>query len=161
MPPPRPDRLAARSFCQLTDHSRPEARCQAAAWREESNSPVAAALRQARLTEQSLPARSLVIIGTMPTLDDHTIYAGHPRRLTGQMRRGPAQTRHMLEIRATDTTADPAGQRVRGEPAVRPEIGRQLDEVAVSGGRAASRPRCVTATHRDIRRPVPSEAAID
>ena len=54
----------------------------------------------------------------------------------------------MLEIRAAGTTADPAGQRVRGKLAVRPEVGRQLDEVAASGGRAASRPRCATGTHR-------------
>ncbi len=57
------------------------------------------------------------------------------------MRRATAQTRYMPEIRAADTTADPAGQRVRGELAVRPEVGRRLDGVAVSGGRAASRPR--------------------
>ena len=32
--------------------------------------------------------RSLVIIGTVPALDNHAIYAGHPRGLAGQMRRG-------------------------------------------------------------------------
>ena len=104
-PSARSDRLAARSFCQLTDDSRPEARCQAAVGREESNSPVAAALSQTRVTEQSLPVRSLVIIGTAPTLDNHTstpdIPGGSPGRCDA------ARPRHVTCSRSAPPTPPP------------------------------------------------------
>ena len=51
-----------------------------------------------RVSEQSLPVRWLVILGAAPPLENHTIYAAHPRGFAGQMRRGPDQTRYMLEI---------------------------------------------------------------
>jgi p-hydroxybenzoate 3-monooxygenase len=106
-----------------------QVRCQAAAGCEGSNSPVAAAMTAARVSEQSLPVRWLVILGAAPPLEDHTIYAAHPRGFAGQMRRGPEQTRYMLEIPATDTVADWPEQRARGELAARLGVGERLDDV--------------------------------
>jgi p-hydroxybenzoate 3-monooxygenase len=111
------------------DGSRPDIRCEAAVGCEGSRSPVAAAMSQARVSEQSLPVRWLVILGAAPPLENHTIYAAHPRGFAGQMRRGPAQTRYMLEIPATDTAADWPEQRVRDELAVRLRAGGRLDKV--------------------------------
>ena len=103
--------------------SRPQVRCEVAVGCEGSNSPVAAAMTRARVSEQSLPARLLVILGAAPPLENHTIYAAHPRGFAGQMRRGPDQTRYMLEIPATDTTADWPEQRARHELAARLDVG--------------------------------------
>ena len=111
------------------DGSQSEIRCQAAVGCEGSKSPVAAAMSQARVSEQSLPARWLVILGAAAPLENRTIYAAHPRGFAGQMRRSPVQTRYMLEIPATDTTADWPEQRVRDELAVRLQAGRRLAKV--------------------------------
>ena len=111
------------------DGSRSQIRCEVAVGCEGSKSPVAAAMSQARVSEQSLPVRWLVILGAAPPLENHTIYAAHPRGFAGQMRRGPAQTRYMLEIPAADTAADWPEQRVRDELAVRLGVGRRLDNV--------------------------------
>jgi len=92
-----------------------------------SSSLVAAAMTNARVNEQLLPGRFLVIVAAAPPLQEHTVYAAHPRGFAGQMRRGPAQTRYYLEIPATDTAADWPGPRVRDELAVRLGIGRPLD----------------------------------
>lgn len=59
----------------------------------------------ARVSEQALPVRLLVVLGAAPPLVSHTVYAAHPRGFTGQMHRGPDQTRSFLEIPATDTVA--------------------------------------------------------
>ena len=40
----------------------------------------------ARVCEQSLPVRLLVILGAAPPLEKHTIYAAHPQGFAGQMR---------------------------------------------------------------------------
>jgi p-hydroxybenzoate 3-monooxygenase len=111
------------------DGGRPEIRYEAAVGCEGSKSPVAAAMSQARVSEQSLPVRWLVILGAAPPLENHTIYAAHPQGFAGQMRRGPDQTRYMLEIPATDTTADWPEQRVRGKLAARLGAGGRLDDV--------------------------------
>ena len=111
------------------DGSQSEIRCQAAVGCEGSKSPVAAAMSQARVSEQSLPARWLVILGAAAPLENHTIYAAHPRGFAGQMRRSLVQTRYMLEIPAADTTADWPEHRVRSELAVRLQAGRRLDMV--------------------------------
>ena len=114
------------------DGSRSQVRCRAAAGCEGSTSPVAAAMTKARVSEQSLPVRLLVILGAAPPLEDHTIYAAHPRGFAGQMRRGPDQTRYMLQIPATDTAADWPEQRARGELAARLGVGDRLDDVPLS-----------------------------
>ena len=106
-----------------------ELACEAAAGCEGSNSPVAAAMTNARVAEQSLPMRWLVILGAAPPLEHHTIYAAHPRGFAGQMRRGPDQTRYMLEIPGTDTTADWPEQRARDELATRLGVGGRLADV--------------------------------
>ena len=111
------------------DGDRSEIECEVAVGCEGSTSPVAAAMTTARVSEQSLPVRWLVILGAAPPLENHTIYAAHPRGFAGQMRRGPDQTRYMLEIPATDTIADWPEQRVRGELATRLGVGGRLDEV--------------------------------
>jgi len=111
------------------DGDQSEVACQAAAGCEGSTSPVAAAMTRARISEQDLPVRWLVILGAAPPLENHTLYAAHPRGFAGQMRRGPDQTRYMLEITATDTTADWPEQRARDELAVRLRAGGRLDDV--------------------------------
>jgi p-hydroxybenzoate 3-monooxygenase len=99
---------------------------------EGSKSPVAAAMSQARVGEQSLPVRLLVILGAAPPLEKHTIYAAHPRGFAGQMRRGPDQTRYFLEVPGTDTTADWPEQRARAELSARLGVGGRLDDVPLS-----------------------------
>jgi p-hydroxybenzoate 3-monooxygenase len=86
-------------------------------------------MTKVRVSEQSLPVRWLVILAAAAPLENHTLYAAHPRGFVGQMRRGPARTRYMLEIPATDTAADWPKQRVRSELAARLRVGRRLDEV--------------------------------
>ena len=108
---------------------RSEVACQVAAGCEGSTSPVAAAMTGTRISEQSLPVRFLVILGAAPPLVSHTVYAAHPRGFAGQMRRGPDQTRYMLEIPATDTIADWPEQRAREELAARLGVGARLDDV--------------------------------
>jgi p-hydroxybenzoate 3-monooxygenase len=107
--------------------------CQAAAGCEGSTSPVAAAMTRARVSEQALPVRLLVILGAAPPLENHTIYAAHPRGFAGQMRRGPDQTRYMLEIPATDTIAEWPEERARGELAARLGVGGRLEQVPLGG----------------------------
>ena len=113
------------------DGDRRQVRCQMAVGCEGSNSPVAAAMTRARVSEQSLPARLLALLGAAPPLENHTIYAAHPRGFAGQMRRGPDQTRYMLEIPATDTTADWPEQRARRELAARLGVGGRLEDVSL------------------------------
>jgi p-hydroxybenzoate 3-monooxygenase len=108
---------------------RSEVRCEVVVGCEGSKSPVAAAMTRARVAEQSLPVRWLVILGAAPPLEHHTIYATHPRGFAGQMRRGPYQTRYMLEIPGTDSAADWPEQRARSELATRLGVGRRLDDV--------------------------------
>ena len=109
-----------------------EVACQAAVGCEGSASAVAAAMTKARVSEQALPVRWLVILAAAPPLVNHTVYATHPRGFAGQMRRGPDQTRYMLEIPATETTADWPGQRARDELAVRLGVGGQLADVPLA-----------------------------
>jgi p-hydroxybenzoate 3-monooxygenase len=111
---------------------RSQVRCQVAAGCEGSVSPVAAAMTEARVNEQSLPVRLLVILGAAPPLENHTIYAAHPRGFAGQMRRGPDQTRYFLEIPRTDTAADWPEQQARSELAARLGVGARLDGVPLS-----------------------------
>lgn len=108
---------------------RSEIGCEVAVGCEGSNSPVAAAMTGVRVSEQSLPLRWLVVLGAAPPLVGHTIYAAHPRGFAGHMRRGPDQTRYMLEIPATDTAADWPEQRARDELAARLGVGARLDDV--------------------------------
>ena len=103
--------------------------CQAVAGCEGSQSVVAAAMSKVQVSEQYLPVRWLVVVGHAPPLENHTIYAAHPRGFAGQMRRGPAQTRYYLEVPVTDTTADWPEHRVRQELAVRLGAGGRLDAV--------------------------------
>jgi p-hydroxybenzoate 3-monooxygenase len=84
-------------------------------------------MTEARVNEQLLPGRFLVMVAAAPPLERHTIYAAHPRGFAGQMRRGAAQTRYYLEIPGTDIAADWPEQRVRDELAARLGIGRPLD----------------------------------
>jgi p-hydroxybenzoate 3-monooxygenase len=114
------------------DGRQSEVACAAVAGCEGSNSPVAAAMTGARVSEQSLPVRWLVILGAAPPLVNHTVYAAHPRGFAGQMRRGPDQTRYMLEIPGTDTTADWPEQRVRNELAARLGVGGRLADVPLA-----------------------------
>jgi p-hydroxybenzoate 3-monooxygenase len=115
-----------------SDGDRSEIECAVAIGCEGSNSPVAAGMTMARVHEQSLPVRWLVVLGAAPPLENHTIYAAHPRGFAGQMRRGPDQTRYMLEIAATETTADWPEPRVRGELATRLGVGGRLDRVPLA-----------------------------
>jgi p-hydroxybenzoate 3-monooxygenase len=114
------------------DGERSEIECEVAIGCEGSNSPVAAGMSMVRVNEQSLPVRWLVILSAAPPLESHTIYAAHPRGFAGQMRRGPDQTRYMLEIPPTDTTADWPEPRVRGELAIRLGVGGRLDGVPLA-----------------------------
>jgi p-hydroxybenzoate 3-monooxygenase len=102
---------------------------QAVAGCEGSQSVVAGAMSKVQVSEQRLPVRWLVVVGQGPPLENHTIYAAHPRGFAGHMRRGPAQTRYYLEVAATDTTADWPEPRVREELAVRLGAGGRLDDV--------------------------------
>jgi p-hydroxybenzoate 3-monooxygenase len=111
---------------------RSEIRCEVAVGCEGSNSSVAQAMSHAQVSEQSLPVRWLVILAAAAPLENHTIYAAHPRGFAGQMRRGPAQTRYMLEIPATATAADWPEQRVRDELAARLGVGGRLDQLPLS-----------------------------
>jgi p-hydroxybenzoate 3-monooxygenase len=109
-----------------------EVSCQVVIGCEGSNSQVAAAMTGTKVTEQSLPIRWLVSLGAAPPLVNHTIYAAHPRGFAGQMRRGPDQTRYMLEIPGADTLADWPEQRVRDELAARLGVGARLDDVPLA-----------------------------
>jgi p-hydroxybenzoate 3-monooxygenase len=111
------------------DGARFEIRCEIAVGCEGSHSAVAAAMTDARVTEQLLPVRWLSLIGAAPPLENHTVYAAHPAGFAGQMRRGPAQTRYYLEVPGTDTAADWPQQRIRAELASRLAVPRQLDAV--------------------------------
>ena len=104
-----------------------QVRCEAAVGCDGSSSLVSAAMTEARVNEQLLPGRFLVMVAAAPPLERHTIYAAHPRGFAGQMRRGPAQTRYYLEIPGTDIAADWPEPRVRNELAARLGIGRPLD----------------------------------
>ena len=104
-----------------------QVRCEAAIGCDGSSSLVSAAMTEAQVNEQLLPGRFLVMVAAGAPLEQHTIYAAHPRGFAGQMRRGPAQTRYYLEIPGTDTAADWPEQRVRDELATRLGIGRPLD----------------------------------
>lgn len=104
-----------------------QVRCEAAIGCDGSSSLVAAAMTKARVNEQLLSGRFVVIVAAAPPLEGHTVYAAHPRGFAGQMRRGPAQTRYYLEIPATDTAADWPEQRVSSELTARLGIGRPLD----------------------------------
>jgi p-hydroxybenzoate 3-monooxygenase len=106
---------------------RSQVRYQAAVGCDGSSSLVSAAMTQARVNEQLLPGRFVVLVAAAPPLERHTIYGAHPRGFAGQMRRGPAQTRYYLEIPAADTVADWPGPRVRDELTVRLGIGTPLD----------------------------------
>jgi p-hydroxybenzoate 3-monooxygenase len=86
---------------------------QAVAGCDGAQSVVAAAMSQAQVSEEYLPVRWLVVVGQGPPLENHTIYAAHPRGFAGHMRRGPAQTRYYLEVAFTDTPADWPEPRVR------------------------------------------------
>jgi len=125
----RQDPAGAVLSVEGPDGHRSRVRCQAAAGCEGSASPVAAAITNARVSEQSLPVRLLVILGAAPPLQPHTIYSAHPRGFAGQMRRGPDQTRYFLEIPGTDAVADWPEQRSRGELAARLGVGVRLDRV--------------------------------
>ncbi len=106
-----------------------ELQCEVVVGCDGSKSAVAAAMRNPRISEQSLPVRWLVAIGAAPPLENHTIYGAHPRGFAGHMRRGPDQTRYYIEIPVTDTPAEWPEQRVREELAVRLGVGDQLDGV--------------------------------
>jgi p-hydroxybenzoate 3-monooxygenase len=108
---------------------RSEVECEVAVGCEGSTSRVAAAMSPARVCEQSLPVRLLVILGAAPPLVKHTIYAAHPRGFAGQMRRGPDQTRYFLQVPGTDTIADWPGQRARAELSARLGVGGRLEDV--------------------------------
>jgi p-hydroxybenzoate 3-monooxygenase len=124
--------------------------CQAAAGCEGPTSPVAAAMTKARVSEQALPVRLLVILGAAPPLENHTIYAAHPRGFAGQMRRGPDQTRYMLEIPATDTIAEWPEERARGELAARLGVGGRLEQVPLGGfGQLDMRVRVIEPMQQD------------
>ena len=125
----RQDRSGVVLTVDGPEGGRSEIGCEVAVGCEGSSSPVAAAMTAARVSEQSLPVRWLVILGAAPPLEKHTIYAAHPRGFAGQMRRGPDQTRYMLEIPATDTAADWPEQRARRELAARLGVGGRLDDV--------------------------------
>ncbi len=101
-------------------------RFEAAVGCDGSSSLVSAAMTGARINEQLLPGRFLVLVAAAAPLEQHTIYAAHPRGFAGQMRRGPAQTRYYLEIPGTESAADWPEQRVREELAARLGIGRPL-----------------------------------
>jgi p-hydroxybenzoate 3-monooxygenase len=111
------------------DGDRSEIECEVAAGCDGSTSAVAAAMSQARVFEQSLPLRLLVILGAAPPLEQHTIYAAHPRGFAGQMRRGPDQTRYFLEVPGTDTVAGWPEQRARAELSARLGAGGRLGDV--------------------------------
>jgi p-hydroxybenzoate 3-monooxygenase len=106
-----------------------EIECEVAVGCDGSKSAVAAAMSQVRVCEQSLPVRFLAIRGAAPPLENHAIYAAHPRGFAGQLRRGPDQTRYMLEIPGTETMADWPEQRVRAELSARFSVGGRLDGV--------------------------------
>jgi len=109
--------------------SRSEIRARAVAGCDGSRSAVARALTGARVTGQDLPARWLVVTGDGPPLENHTIYASHPRGFAGHMRRGRDQTRYYLEIPVADTGADWPEPRIRDELAARLGAAGRLDEV--------------------------------
>ena len=111
------------------DGSRSEIGYEVVAGCEGSRSSVADAMTGSQVSEQSLPVRWLVVIGEAPPLENHTIYAAHPRGFAGHMRRGPTQTRYYLEVPVADTAADWPEQRVRDELSARLCAPGRLDEV--------------------------------
>jgi p-hydroxybenzoate 3-monooxygenase len=104
-----------------------QVRCEAVVGCDGSGSLVSLAMTEARVNEQLLPGRFLVMVAAGAPLEQHTIYAAHPRGFAGQMRRGPAQTRYYLEIPGRESAADWPEQRVREELAARLGLGRPLE----------------------------------
>jgi p-hydroxybenzoate 3-monooxygenase len=104
-----------------------QVRCEAVVGCDGSSSLVSAAMTGVQVNEQLLPGRFLVMVAAGAPLEQHTIYAAHPRGFAGQMRRGPAQTRYYLEIPGRESAADWPEQRVRDELAARLGLGRPLD----------------------------------
>lgn len=96
---------------------------------EGSRSVVAAAMTGVRTSEELLPARLLAVIAEAPPLEDHTIYAPHPRGFAGQMRRGRDHTRYYLEVPATATAADWPEERIREELSLRLDVQGKLADV--------------------------------
>jgi p-hydroxybenzoate 3-monooxygenase len=125
----RPVRGGVVLFVDGPDGDQSEVECEVAVGCEGSTSRVAAAMSPARVCEQSLPVRLLVILGAAPPLVTHTIYAAHPRGFAGQMRRGPDQTRYFLEVPGTDTIADWPEQRAGAELSARLGVGGRLEDV--------------------------------
>src|SRR6202167_1123644 len=87
-----------------------QVRFEAAVGCDGSSSLVSAAMTEAQVNEQLLPGRFLVMVAAGAPLEQHTIYAAHPRGFAGQMRRGPAQTRYYLEIPGSASGADWPGR---------------------------------------------------
>jgi p-hydroxybenzoate 3-monooxygenase len=104
-----------------------QVRCEAVIGCDGSGSLVSTAMTDVQVNEQLLPGRFLVMVAAGAPLEQHTIYAAHPRGFAGQMRRGPAQTRYYLEIPGSETAADWPEQRVRDELAARLGLGRPLE----------------------------------
>jgi p-hydroxybenzoate 3-monooxygenase len=129
----RPERDGVTLSVAGPDGGRSAIGCQAAVGCDGARSAVGAAMTGTRVTGQSLPVRWLVSTADAPPLEDHTIYAAHPRGFAGQMRRGPAQTRYYLEVPASDTAADWPEDRVRDELSVRLGAGGRLEGVPFSG----------------------------
>jgi p-hydroxybenzoate 3-monooxygenase len=111
------------------DGSLSEIRGEVAVGCEGSRSAVAGVMTGALVTGQDLPARWLVVTGDGPPLENHTIYATHPRGFAGHMRRGPNQIRYYVEVPATDTETDWPEQRVRAELSTRLAAPGRLDGV--------------------------------
>jgi p-hydroxybenzoate 3-monooxygenase len=110
-----------------------ELSCQAVVGCEGSRSVVAAAMTGLRVTGHRLPARWLAVVGAVPPLEGHTIYAAHPAGFAGQMRRGPSQTRYYLEVPGGDTAADWPQDRIRAELSTRLVVPGRLDGVRFDG----------------------------
>ncbi|WP_219414672.1 FAD-dependent monooxygenase [Pseudonocardia nigra] len=116
-----------RAVVSLADGS--EIECHAVVGAEGSHSVVAPAITGARTSDELLPVRMLAVVAAAPPLENHTIYAPHPRGFAGQMRRGPAQTRYYLEVPRTDAAREWPERRIREELSVRLDVGGELSDV--------------------------------
>jgi p-hydroxybenzoate 3-monooxygenase len=91
---------------------------------------VARAISGVRTTEERLPVELLAVVADAPPLEDHTIYALHPRGFSGQMRRGTQLTRYYLETPSGDPQDGWTEERIREELSLRLGVNGKLADVS-------------------------------
>jgi p-hydroxybenzoate 3-monooxygenase len=97
-----------------------------------ARSTIAAAVTDAEVFNETLPARMLAVIGATAPIAPRTIYAAHPNGYAAQMRRTPTQTRFYVEVPVDDTIEMWPPDRVRAALTERLGLDNELDGVEIT-----------------------------